>query len=203
MTGRPPTGGALHRPKVTSAIRDAALEELAAQGYARLSMEAVARRAGVGKAAIYRRWPSKVALVGDLIGDVFVPPEATVTENLHDDLHGLMTSFAALLSAPQIAAIMADLASEARRNPELSQRITETVGDPYRSRVTDILDRAIDRGELPAGLDREAALDLALSSLYWRVVVRRRTLGHGDLELFAAAVAAGLATLDAAQAHVR
>ncbi|MFG1602899.1 TetR/AcrR family transcriptional regulator [Actinoplanes sp. NPDC049265] len=198
MTARPPTGGALHRPRVTSAIREAALEELAANGYARLSMDAVARRAGVGKAAIYRRWSSKVALVGDLIGDVFVPPDATVTGNLGDDLHSLMTSFAALLSAPRIPAIMADLASEARRSPELSQRIAETVGDPYRSRITDVLDRAIAGGELPPSLDREAALDLTLSSLYWRVVVRRQSLEPRDLRLFAAAVAAGLAALDSA-----
>jgi AcrR family transcriptional regulator len=192
MTGRAPTGGALHRPRVTSAIQEAALAELAEHGYARLSMDAVARRAGVGKAAIYRRWSSKIALVGDLIGDVFVPPGTSVADNLGDDLHGLMASFAALLSTPRMSAIMADLASEARRSPELSQRIEETVGGPYRSRVTDLLDRAISRGELPPGLDREAALDLTFSSMYWRVVVRRRTLEPGDLDLFAAAVGAGL-----------
>jgi AcrR family transcriptional regulator len=200
VTGRAPTGGALHRPRVTSAIREAALEELAAQGYARLSMDAVARRAGVGKAAIYRRWSSKLTLVGDLISDVFVPPGATVAETLVGDLHGLMTSFAALLSTPQLSSVMADLASEAQRSPELSQRIEETVGGPYRSRITDLVDRAIGRGELPPGLDREAALDLTLSSLYWRVVVRRLTLKPGDLDLFAAAVAAGLAALTRADA---
>jgi hypothetical protein len=141
-----------------------------------------------------------VALVGDLIGDVFVPPEANRADTLRDDLHGLLSSFAALLSTPQMPAIMADLASEAHRNPDLSDRITETVGGPYRTRMIDILDRAVDRGELPPDLDREAAQDLMLSSLYWRVVVRRRQLEPGDLGLLVAAVAAGLAVLTPAGA---
>ena len=64
---RPASGGAVLRQRVTDAITEAAFAELAEGGYARMSMEAVARRAGVGKAALYRRWPSKLAMVTELI----------------------------------------------------------------------------------------------------------------------------------------
>jgi AcrR family transcriptional regulator len=59
MTRRTPTGAAVLQPEITKAITGAVFDELADQGYARLSMEAVAKRAGVGKSALYRRWPSK------------------------------------------------------------------------------------------------------------------------------------------------
>ncbi|GAB6899287.1 TetR/AcrR family transcriptional regulator [Kineosporia succinea] len=196
MKGRQPAGAALPRPDVTHAIRAAVLRELAEGGYARVAMEAVARRAGVGKAAIYRRWPSKLALIGDILGDVLGQPHVPETaETLHEDLRGLMESFAALLGTPDLPAIMADLASEALRNQELSELITASVGNPFSLRTLEVVERAVARGELSADLDREAALDVAVSALYWRVVVRRRTLEAADLDRFATVVAAGLRAL--------
>jgi AcrR family transcriptional regulator len=196
MDARPASGAAIHRASVTRAIRAAVLEELANGGYARVSMEAVARRARVGKAAIYRRWPSKLVLVGDVVADVLTLPEAPhIADTLHAELRMLMESFAALLTAPSMPAIMADLASEALRNPDLSERITAVVGTPFSRRTLEVVDRAIARGELRADLDREAALDLAMSGLYWRVVVRRRSLDRADLDRFATAAAASLASL--------
>src|SRR5215471_1744724 len=67
---RPVAGAAVLRGEVTSAIRDAVVQELAAVGYGRLSIEAVARRAGVGKTAIYRRWSSKPEMVIEIIATV-------------------------------------------------------------------------------------------------------------------------------------
>ena len=61
--------------------------------------------------------------------------------------------------------------------------------------ANEIFDRAIARGEPRADLDREAALDLTMSALYWRVVVRRRTLQAEDLDRFATAITAALTTL--------
>ena len=55
------------REDVTDAIRSAVFDELAAVGYGRMSIEGIARRAGVGKAAVYRRWRSKLPLVLDTV----------------------------------------------------------------------------------------------------------------------------------------
>ena len=58
------------RGEITTAIRQAVMQELAAVGYGRLSIEAVARRAGVGKTAVYRRWNSKLDMVLEIVSDV-------------------------------------------------------------------------------------------------------------------------------------
>lgn len=60
-------GAAVLRGEITTAIRHALMQELAAVGYGRLSIEAVARRAGVSKTAIYRRWSSKPELVLEIV----------------------------------------------------------------------------------------------------------------------------------------
>ena len=62
-----PTGAAVLRGHITEAIRHAAAAELASVGYGRLSIEAVARRAGVAKTAVYRRWGSKLDMVLELV----------------------------------------------------------------------------------------------------------------------------------------
>ncbi len=64
---RAPSGAALLQDDVTAAVRAAVFDELAALGYGRMSIEGVARRAKVGKPAIYRRWPSKQAMVVALV----------------------------------------------------------------------------------------------------------------------------------------
>ena len=64
---RAPAGAAVLRGDITRAIRRALMQELAAVGYGRLSIEAVARRAGVSKTAIYRRWSSKLDLVLEIV----------------------------------------------------------------------------------------------------------------------------------------
>ena len=69
-TKRAPAGAAVLRVDITVAIRNAVMNELAEVGYGRLSIEAVARRAGVGKTAIYRRWNNKLEMVLEIVSDV-------------------------------------------------------------------------------------------------------------------------------------
>lgn len=69
---RAPAGAAVLREDVTEAIRAAVFAELAAVGYARMSIEGIARRAGVGKTAVYRRWRSKLHLVLDIVSALAV-----------------------------------------------------------------------------------------------------------------------------------
>src|SRR5215470_885249 len=67
---RKPAGAAVLRPDKTDAIVAAFYEELAESGHERLTMDRVAARAGVGKAALYRRWPSKQRMVADLVASL-------------------------------------------------------------------------------------------------------------------------------------
>lgn len=166
---RPVAGAALLRERVTDAITAAVLDELAEAGYARMSMEAVARRAGVGKAAIYRRWASKQAMVEQIVADLAwhaVPvPD---TGNLRDDVSSYLAHAAALRADLRTARIITDLSAEAIRNERLAQTFYAALREPRRAAGTEMLQHAIDRGELPADLDPELALDCLVGLTYAR-----------------------------------
>lgn len=170
---RAPTGAAVLQQRVTRAITEAVLDELAAHGYGRLSMEAVARRAGVGKSALYRRWPAKRDMVVAVLSEFSVPrAETPDTGSLRGDLLATLRAVHDWLTHPRISTILPDLTAEAARNPDLAEAIRDTIGEPRRALGAATLRRAIERGELPAELDVELALDLIAAPIYWRASVR-------------------------------
>jgi AcrR family transcriptional regulator len=171
---RAPAGAAVLQTTVTAAIRGAALKELARAGYARMSMEAIARRAGVGKAAIYRRWPTKSALVVAVVSDVGADRvETPDTGSLRGDVRALLEANLRLLRHPMTSRILADLMAETRRDRRLEAALRSGVQDQRRAKGVTMLERAIVRRELPADLDRELALDFLGAPLYWRLIVTR------------------------------
>ncbi|MDH2430578.1 TetR/AcrR family transcriptional regulator [Sphaerisporangium sp. TRM90804] len=180
---RAPTGAAVLRPQITSAISEAVLEELAERGYARLSMEAVARRAGVGKSALYRRWPSKQDMVLAVLAEFSVSPEEVpATGSLRADLLVMVRSVHGWLTHPLFATILPDLTAEAVRNPVLAAAIRAAIGEPRRGLAARVLRRAVARGELPADLDVDLALDLLAAPVYWRLSVRHAPVEPDYLE---------------------
>ncbi len=174
---RTPTGAAVFQPRITSAITEAVLDELAAHGYARLSMEAVAKRAKVGKSALYRRWSSKQDMVFAVLSEFSVPladiPDAG---SLRQDLTATLHAMHDWLTHPRLTTILPDLTAEAGRNPALAEAIRTTISEPRRALGTVTLRRAVERGELPADLNLELALDLLAAPVYWRLSVRRAPL---------------------------
>ncbi|MGW5517971.1 TetR/AcrR family transcriptional regulator [Nocardia africana] len=164
---RTPAGAAVLQPQVTAAIRDAAFAELAESGYGKLSMEAVARRAGVSKPTLYRRWPNKQQLVLALITEVAVPAaEPADTGTLRGDLRAFLETAAQGLTHPLAARIIPDLLAESIRSPDLAASL-RAAGSQRRTRVAAMLHRATARGELPGDLDQELALDFVVSPLFW------------------------------------
>jgi AcrR family transcriptional regulator len=171
---RTPTGAAVLQPEVTQAITDAVLHELAEQGYGRLSMEAVAKRAGVGKSALYRRWGSKDEMIAAVITEFSVTRAADVdTGSLRGDLRETMQALIGWLTHPLFSRILPDLIAEDMRNPERSRSTRESIGRSRREVGEVMLRRAIARGELPEDLDLELALDVLAAPIYWRLVVRQ------------------------------
>ncbi|MFC6886282.1 MULTISPECIES: TetR/AcrR family transcriptional regulator [Actinomadura] len=190
---RAPAGAAVLREDITEAIRLAVLEELAAHGYGRMSIEAVARRAGVGKTAVYRRWPSKLRLVIDVVSAVAVQDVAIPdTGTLRGDVRDLLGKIARALRDPLATQIVPDLLAEAARNPDIARTLEAALRDTQQSVVTEVLGNAAARGELPAGADADLALDLITGPLYWRLAVARTTLPADYLDDLAAATTAAL-----------
>jgi AcrR family transcriptional regulator len=171
---RSPTGAAVLQEHVTTAIARAALEELAEVGYWRMSMDSVARRAGVGKAAIYRRWPSKQSMVIAIIADIGIGVnEAPDTGSLHGDIEAFLTTNAEHLHQPLPSRIMLDIHAEMVRDTELARAIRTTLQEPRRKKVDEILRRAQTRGELAPNIDHELAMDLLAGPLYWHFIIDR------------------------------
>ncbi|WP_239154459.1 TetR/AcrR family transcriptional regulator [Amycolatopsis sp. FDAARGOS 1241] len=182
-TRRTPTGAAVLQPEVTNAITEAVLDELAAVGYGRLAMEAVAKRAGVGKSALYRRWPSKDAMISAVVAEFSVSrATAPDTGSLRGDLIELQQAVHDRLTHPRFSRILPDLIAEGARNPGPAEEIRSAIGGPRREVARRLFDRALGRGELPAGTDVELALDLLAGPSYWRLVVRREPPGPEFVE---------------------
>jgi AcrR family transcriptional regulator len=152
-----------------AAILDAAIDILASDGYARLTMELVAARARVGKASLYLRWPTRDALVAAALERRSgVVPGVADTGGLASDVRALLRALlAGYAGAGQaVAAVAGELAS----NPELAaawrRRMTATLW----ARMRAIVERAVARGELPHDSDVELLSMLPLTLLQnWRV----------------------------------
>ncbi|MFC9931625.1 TetR/AcrR family transcriptional regulator [Streptomyces sp. NPDC127190] len=194
---RAPAGAAVLREDVTEAIRGAVFEELAAVGYARMSIEGIARRAGVGKTAVYRRWRSKLHLVLDVVSAMAVlglpVPD---TGSLEADLRLLYEVTSRALRHPVASQIIPDLQAEAARNPDIAEAFQRALRDGQEGVASKIVAAAQARGELRADLDADLTLDLISGPLYWRaVVIRSPKPPKGYLAQLARATAGALKAL--------
>ena len=179
---RIPAGAAVLQADVTEAIRQAFFAELAQCGYGRLSIEAVARRASVGKPAIYRRWRSKQDMAVALISEVaWAHLDMPDTGSLEGDVIAFLRAEYAVLTDPLAKAIIPDLLSEANRNPDLAEALLATVRDPRRTRAAAIIRRAIERAEVADTLNPDLALDVLAGPLYWRLAVVHQPISDDEL----------------------
>lgn len=150
--GRPRSEQAEH------AIIDAALELFAERGVEGVCVEAVAARAGVGKATIYRRWSSKEDLLIAALGSLKSPLPEPHGESVHDDLVLLLEAMIKDSSDPRYMRQFAMLHGEASQYPRLLARYAETVVEPRRDVIRSVLRRGMADGELRADLDIEIAM---------------------------------------------
>jgi AcrR family transcriptional regulator len=193
MNRRAPSGAAVLQPAITAAITDAVLAELVERGYARLSMEGVAKRAGAGKSALYRRWRTKQEMVLAVLAEISVPKAVdTDTGTLRGDVRASVAAVAAWLTEPPFSRIIPDLVAEAARTPELATAIATAIGEPRRALARTKLERAMARGELPPDTDLEMAQDLMAALIYWRMVVRQAPVEPDYLDRVTDTVLRGL-----------
>lgn len=175
VTGNGRTARAALKADVTGGIIEAVLDELADVGYGRLSMDGVARRARAGKAALYRRWPSKQDMVLDAVTTISLPAVAGGSSgDLVADVGNLVQSVDNWISSPRMSRILPDLLAEAKRNTDLADALTEQLGATRREYGHAMMREAVKRGELSADLDVEYALDLVAAPIFWRVCGRRQ-----------------------------
>lgn len=195
---RAPSGAAVPRPELTEALYRAFFQEWADRGFAALSLERVAARAGAGKAAIYRRFSSRLAFAEAAVLTLGLQVALPETEGatLEEDILALLLRTRAVLRHPLVRRILPDLHAEAARSADM-RAINDRVAQARRQRAEAFLDRWVRCGALPDDLDRDLALDLLLAPLYWRMVVRGVTPTRADLTAQSRAITAGLKALGA------
>jgi AcrR family transcriptional regulator len=153
-------------PEVDEAILDAALELFQQDGYRGVTIEGVAARAGVGKASVYRRYPTRAALIVDAARErLCLIHDLVDTGDLRADLLALLEPLIDRLSGPQGPMLVAFMC-ERTRNPELSAEWERSVVGRKREHIRQLIVSAMERGDLPPDTDIELTAELP-SAVIW------------------------------------
>jgi AcrR family transcriptional regulator len=166
---RQPKGRPLDRSRDV-AILAAALEVLGESGYDRLTMDIVAARARAGKAALYRRWCSKAELVVDALALHHAPLPLPDTGTLLGDLEVLLEHGQLTREDCFGTCIVAGLATACSRDPELARALNDRFLETGHRVLRVILERAVDRGEVPRERDLEFVIEIIPALLLSRVL---------------------------------
>jgi AcrR family transcriptional regulator len=169
--GRPRSEGCRQR------IVSAADALLARDGFARMSVDAIAQLAGVSKATIYRWWPNKAAVVMEAMltsteAELHVP----VSDSPEADLIERMRRMIALFRGDR-ARVLASLIGEAQFNPEVAEAYRQHLLGPRRAALRVDLERAVAAGVFSPDMDMDIAIDLMYGPLYERLL-----LGHAPMD---------------------
>lgn len=168
--GRPRSAG------VDEALLDATLQLAGEVGINGMSMDDLAQRAGVSKATIYRRWPSKEALVLDALASAIRPFDLVDTGSVRGDLEVYLAELGRRMQTGRSSDVLPDLISASARDVALRESLDEWVRH-RRQPLTIILGRAIQRGELAAATDLDTIIDALIGAFMYR-----RLLSHAPLD---------------------
>lgn len=154
------------------AILAAAAELLLDRGLPGVSMDAVAERAGVSKATIYRWWPTKETLALDALYNEWAvaQPPTRSTGTLRGDLLALLRPWVRLTGSRPYGRVIGALITEAQTDPAFAEIYRSRFVEPRRDQARAIFRAAIERGEIPADTKIEVGIDMLYGPLYHRLL---------------------------------
>jgi AcrR family transcriptional regulator len=156
--------------RVEAAVVQATLAEIADKGLPNCTVEAIAARAGIGKATFYRRWPNKevvLHLLASQLSDVLEPIE---TGDLRKELISVIEPLPERVYGGPVATVMPAFIAEAARDPQMRKVVAELTQE-RRQGAIHALQRAKRRGELRRGVDLEAVVDMILGAYACRALL--------------------------------
>lgn len=192
-------GGRPRSRAVDDALRRATLQALEEEGYARLSMAGVARRAGVSGTTLYRRWSSKEDLVVAALAASRTGASCPDTGSLEGDLGAMLHEEAGALQHER-GRILRGLIGEIFSNADLSALVRDRLGGPARQQIVEMLQRAVRRGEIPAP-DPGVAMDVIQGPVFHRFMVKGESPTPELVDHLVPMIAAALKAGQAAGSH--
>jgi AcrR family transcriptional regulator len=177
----------------TELIKRTTLELAQEVGFAKLSIEGVAARAGVGKHTIYRRWPSK----GALFLDALLPIDERVlnfanTGDIEADLRTQAYASVDLLAQPPFGPLYAALLGEAQHDPAVGAAHNERFMAPQTQKLRERLEIAQEQGQLSPEFDLDLAMPIFSGALYFQLLVTQEPLTHEYVDRMFATLFAGM-----------
>jgi AcrR family transcriptional regulator len=144
-----------------------AFELLSESGVSGFTVDEVASRSGVAKTTIYRHWPTREALVLDAASRISAEQEVPDTGSLEGDLTALLADTGHLLSTARWSSVVPSIVDVAERDPEFAE-VHAKIQRGHAIALRKVLERAADRGELPATADRSVMVSALIGPLYYR-----------------------------------
>lgn len=177
--------------RVRTDVLNATTELLETVGYEGLSVDEVAANAGVHKTTIYRRWPTKSELVTDAIRAlsaeaVPVPDTGTLAEDLQELANQVVKNIGSEAGGRRSRSLVAAATTSDEMAAQMHQFWTERL-----ELTGTIVDRAIDRGELPKDADRNLIIETLIGPLWVRLLLTGRPINRSLADDVATIVAAG------------
>jgi AcrR family transcriptional regulator len=174
------------------AILAATLQLLTEKALRDISMEEIARKAGVGKATIYKWWPSKTyvaldAFLKNLNRRVPTPDTGSARGDLQQQLRSAMVFY-----KTPAGRILSQFVAEAHIDKEFAALLRERFIRPRREAVGVIFDRGVQRGEIDQNLDRELVLDMVYGPAIYRMMVGHAPLGRKMADCMVSTLFGGL-----------
>lgn len=167
-----PVRGRPRDPEVDRAVLGAVVDLLSERGYDALTMDAVAARAGVGRASVYRRYSGRVELL-EAACRTFSPPlpDTPDTGSVRGDLIALVRSSAEIIAGTDTGRLLPSMLGASSAHPEVREALGRFSAS-RRSPSVEVLKRGIERGELRAGTDPDVVADLLVGAVIYRILVR-------------------------------
>lgn len=167
----PPLTGRPRDPEVDTRVRDATLALLMERGYSGLRIDDVARASTVAKSTIYRRWPSLMLLVLDVVEAALGPRLVPTSDDIEADLAALLRmSYASLVNNP-VGWSLPSIGIDLLQQPELGAEYRRRIIDPIRDQAVSLLRRGIAEGRFAPTAEPEAIFDAVAGSIIYRRMI--------------------------------